>query len=453
MSTASHSSGLLRGIVVTVLAIALSACGGGSGGGGNAPFLPISLPAQPEQPAPITYRASMTPTAGEVTVGKTLQLAVSMVDSQGRSVTNPATVFTSSDPALATVASQDGAASTGIVTGIAIGSVQITANSTAPDGTVLTQQANVTVVAAPLTYKLVLANPTVTLQFNQSMTVSATMLASDGTDVTATASGWQWTSSDSAVVAVTPSGASVTLLASNHSPTTPASATIAVQTTAPNGSTAAGQIAATALPHYTYQTILSAASAKVASDRTAVVTATVVRSDGVDVTASVQNLNWVLPAPGSTSLAMAMSNNNTTATFTSTRPNLNVSPSEPPGPDAGVQTIVSVQASDSPAATLVVTEFAQYTSVVTGQLSGPINTPISFEASLFHSSADGAPNVTSGCGFWHVSFSSAPRGAQLSIDKSNPNRTMFAARYPTPGDSQLTLGCESSTHTLTFTAL
>lgn len=50
----------------------------------------------------------MTPAAGEVTVGKSLHLRVSMVDSQGRSVANPPTDFTSSDSVLATVGNQDG---------------------------------------------------------------------------------------------------------------------------------------------------------------------------------------------------------------------------------------------------------------------------------------------------------------------------------------------------------
>lgn len=204
---------------MTALTIALAACGGGSGGS-STPLLPIALPTQPsqteptapnqpEQPAPITFQASMTPAAGEVTVGKSLHLRVSMVDSQGRSVANPPTDFTSSDSVLATVGNQDGAPSTGVVTGAAAGPVQITEKVTAPDGTVFTQQAGMTVVAAPLTYKLVLPNSTVNLQFNQPLTVTATMLESDGTDVTAAASGWHWDSDDSAVVAVTPSGACI----------------------------------------------------------------------------------------------------------------------------------------------------------------------------------------------------------------------------------------------------
>ncbi|MGJ7531444.1 hypothetical protein [Variovorax sp. GB1P17] len=396
----------------------LAACGGGEDGA-SVPIFPIAPP-----PAPVTYQATLTPTAGEVTVGKTLQLVVSMVDSQGRSVANPPTVFTSSDPTLATVANQDGAASTGAVTGVATGSVQITAKATAPDGTALTQQATVTVVAAPLTYKLVLANPTVNLQYGQPMTVSATVLASDGTDVTAAASGWSWSNSDTTVVGITPSGATASLLANNTSSTTPASATVTAQTTAPNGSTMSGQISATALPNYTYQTILSATSAKVAADRTVVITAKVLRSDGVDVTASSQTLNWAMPPSGSASLAMTLSNNNTTATFTSTRPDLDVEPSDPPVPDAGVQTNVTVQAGDSPPATFAVTEFAQYTNAVSG---GPLNRPAAtnFTISLkrFHSSADGSPEVTSECDFSLAT--PQPPGSALGIDPPGLIRLYF----------------------------
>lgn len=437
---------LARCATVAVLFSVLAACGGGGGGGTSFPILPIAQPPAPSQPDtpppadPITYQATLTPTAGEVTVDKTLQLAVSMVDSEGGSVANPSTVFTSSDPTLATVANQDGAASTGIVTGVATGSVQITAKATAPDGAVLIQQATVTVVAAPLTYKLVLANPTVNLQYGQPMTVSASVLASDGTDATAAASGWSWGSSNSGVLTVTSSGAQANLLAGNTSPTTPVSAVVTVQATTPNGSVASGQIAATALPHYTYQTILSAASAKVASDRTAVITAKVLRSDGVDVTASIQNFHWVLPPSGSTSLAMTLSDNNTTATFTSTRPNLDLGPSGPLTPDAGVETNISVQTSDSPPATLTVTEFAPYTHVVLGTLSGPINNNIRFHLIHFHSSANGSPEVTSDCRWIFTTLNSMPGPVGIS----GPDREGFMNFYPlASGEYKVGFNCYS----------
>lgn len=441
MSTAFHLSGLLRGIAVTTLTIALTACGGGSGGGSSTPLLPIALPTQPsqpepsaptqpEQPVPITYQVSMTPTAGEVTIGKTLQLAVSMVDSQGRSIASPPTVFTSSDAALATVANQDDAASTGVVTGVTVGPVQITAKVTAPDGRVLTQQASVTVVAAPLTYKLVLPNPTVNLQFNQPLTVTATVVASDGTDVTAAANGWHWASDDAAVVAVTPSGASASLLASNAQPQA-ATATITVRASAPNGSVVSGQIATTALPHYTYLTKLSASSVKVANDRTAIVTAKVIRSDGVDVTASMPTLSWQVLMPTSTTLAMTLSDNNTTATFTSTRPNLELGPADPPFSDPGFEMNAVVKAGDV-STYFRVTEVASYTSAVTGQLSGPISTSILFFGTLFHSSADGAPNVTSECRNWiyDLDTTAVPHGIHVSYGAnwSNPDRTAFTVK-------------------------
>lgn len=427
---------LARRVAAAVLVSTLAACGGGGGGGASFPVLPV---AQPPAPAPITYQATLTPTAGEVTVGKTLHLTVSMVDSQGRGVANPPTVFTSSDPALATVASQYGAASTGVVTGVATGSVQMTAKATAPDGTVLTQQATVTVVAAPLTYKLVLANPTVNLQYGQPMTVSATVLASDGTDVTAAATGWSWNSSDSNVVGITPNGATASLLANTARPQAE-SATITVQASTPNGSVVSGQIAATALLHYTYQTVLSATSAKVASDRTAVITAKVLRSDGVDVTASIQNLNWVLPPSGSTSLAMTLSNNNTTATFTSTRPDLDLGPVDPPAPDSGVQTLVSVQASDLPAATLAVTELAPFTHAVVGPLSGP-TAGFSFNLKRFHSSADGSPEVTNDC-LWEAIVKSAPPNSSGSIIHP-PGQSSINVSFRPAGDYAIEARCRS----------
>ncbi|MGJ7530173.1 hypothetical protein [Variovorax sp. GB1P17] len=364
---------LARRVAASMLLSILAACGGG--GGASVPFLPIAPP-----PAPVTYQATLTPTAGEVTVGKTLQLTVSMVDSQGRSVANPSTVFTSSDSTLATVASQDGAASTAIVTGVATGSVQITVKATTPGGTVLTQQATVTVVAAPLTYKLVLANPTVNLQFNQPMTVSATVLASDGTDVTATATGWNWSSSNTTVVGVTPKGATANLLASTARPQAE-SATITVQASAPNGSVVSGQIAATALLHYTYRIELSATTAKVAVDRPATINAKVIRSDGADVTSESSNWKWTWTSPQGTEGDLILKTPPAaSATFTSTRPDWwdvpypgAVTPRS--APDAGLGVTVQVQAEHgneavSPA-TLETTMYARLSFVYEGPFTIP----------------------------------------------------------------------------------
>ncbi|MGJ7530172.1 hypothetical protein [Variovorax sp. GB1P17] len=395
---------LTRRMTAAVLISILAACGGGSGGGGGGASFPV-LPIAPP-PAPVTYQATLTPTAGEVTAGRTLQLTVSMVDSQGRGVTNPPTVFTSSDSTLATVASQDGAASTGVVTGIAKGSVQITAKATAPDGTVLTQQATVTVVASSLTYKLVLANPTVNLRFNQPMTVSATVLASDGTDVTSAATGWSWGSSDSGVLAVTASGAIASLLANNTSPTTPVSATVTIQATAPNGSAVSGQIAATALPHYTYRIELSATTAKVAADRPATINAKVIRNDGVDVTPASSNWKWTWAAPPSIDGDLILAPNATASgTFTSSRPDwwdlgdaagLYAIPR--PAPDAGFNVTVRVQAdheSDTVSpALLETTMYARYSFVYEGPLKIPRDNMWHGGKFYFeHSSAEGRPVV------------------------------------------------------------
>ncbi|MFH0128781.1 hypothetical protein ACGLHS_01145 [Variovorax sp. VaC1] len=410
-SLSARIQALSRRVAACVLLSALAACGGGGGGGGGTsfPVLPITQPPAPNQPdtpappAPITYQATLTPTAGEVTVGKTLQLVVSMVDSQGHGVPNPPTVFTSSDPTLAAVASQDGAASTGVVTGVAKGPVQITAKATAPDGTVLTQQATVTVVAVPLTYKFVLANPTVNLQYGQPMTVSATVLASDGSDVTAAATGWSWNSSDSNVVGITPSGATASLLA-NTARTQAESATITVQASAPNGNIVSGQISATALPHYTYRIELSATTAKVAADRPATINAKVIRSDSVDVTSESSNWKWTWTSPpiseGDLTLQTLPA---ASATFKSTRPdwwdeNRFGTATPRSTPDAGLGVTVQVQAEHgndavSPA-TLETTMYARFSFVYEGPFTIPPDNAWHGGKLYFeHSSAEGRPVI------------------------------------------------------------
>lgn len=425
---------LARRVAAAVLVSTLAACGGGGGGGASFPVLPV---AQPPAPAPITYQATLTPTAGEVTVGKTLQLTVSMVDSQGRGVANPPTVFTSSDPALATVASQDGAASTGVVTGVATGSVQMTAKATAPDGTVLTQQATVTVVAAPLTYKLVLANPTVNLQYGQPMTVSATVLASDGTDVTAAASGWNWNSSDSNVVGITPNGATASLLASNNSPTAPVSATITAQATAPNGSTVSGQIAATALPHFTYRVELSATTAKVAADRPATINAKVIRSDGVDVTSASSNWKWTWTTPPAVEGDLILAPNaTTTGTFTSNRPDwwdINLFGYAVPRstPDAGFGVTIQVQADHqmdtvSPAL-LKTTMLARYSFVYEGPLLIPADGAWhGWKLYFEHSSAEGRPVIPCIPSFDLTTVRYSAQTQLLEFISSQPTRALVS---------------------------
>lgn len=349
-----------RRATVAALVSVLAACGGGGGGATSFPIAIPSAPSQPDTPPAVTYRATLTPTAGEVAAGKTLQLKVALVDSQGNNIANPPTAFASSDPAVAAVASTE--AGIGIVTGVAKGSVQVTARVTAPDGTQLSQQATVSVVAVPLTYRLVLANPTIDLQYDQPMTVGATILASDGTDATAAASGWSWSSSDSSVVAVAPSGSSASLLAGNARPK-PAVAVVTVQAVAPNGAVLSGQIAVTALLHYTYRVQLSATSVKVATDRTANVSARVIRSDGRDMTSSAAlRWTWTSPAVVEGDLVVSQPNSSSTA-ISSTRPDKG----DINAPDGGFPVDVTVKAevdsSNAAPAVLFAVMYAKYTFV------------------------------------------------------------------------------------------
>lgn len=189
----------------------LVACGGDNNQQESAATAPAS---------PLTYQVSLTPTSGQVAIGKTLPLTVTLSDSQGHTVTNPPVTFATSNPAVASVGND------GLVTGVKSGTVTVTAKVTAPDGSAMSQQAALTVVGPALTYNLTLTNPTLNLQYNQPTTTTATLLRSDGTDVTAQATGWTWTSNSSTTVSAVSSGAGATLTAHNTSATTPATATI-----------------------------------------------------------------------------------------------------------------------------------------------------------------------------------------------------------------------------------
>jgi uncharacterized protein YjdB len=329
----------------------------------------------------LTYQLSLTPTAANVAVGQTVPLTGTLVDSEGHTVASPPITYASD---AAGVASVDTA---GVVTGVAAGTAHVTASVTAPDGSALSQQATVTVTPPAVTYNLVLANAALNLQYNQPATASVTVLGSDGSDVTAQATGWTWVSSDAAVVTPNAAGASATLTATNSSATASASATVTITAVAPDGSTVTGQIAVTALPHYTYQINLSAPSTIVASDRRMNVTATVLRSDGLDVTSQFSNWNWLLA--GSLLGPISLSNGGSSTTLFTTYSNQSAQALA--DVTANVSLIVTADGPDStvsaPAASLAFTQVPAYTFVTPATATG-YSPSVGVRFQLYHTSDD-----------------------------------------------------------------
>lgn len=218
-------------------------------------------------------------------------------------------------------------------------------------------------------------------------------------------------------------GASATLTAHNTSANTSAAANIAVQAVAPDGSVVSGQIAATALPNYTYQINLSASMAKIATDRPATITAHVTRSDGADVTSQFTNWKWSWPphpVPGAVYIRLSPSSDGSVATFSS------VLASGLGTSGAAFTNTITVSAdgpagaTPAPPASLSLAQYRAY-SVITNSPIGPANSPILLTAQVVHTSDEAQPDVTTQCApqLW------MPNGVTLSTT-GNPDGQAIA---------------------------
>lgn len=415
---------MIRNWLLTLSSVfLLAACGDGKD-------LPGGVTSEPA--SPLSYQLSLTPTLGQVAIGKTLALIATLTDNQGRTISNPSVTFASSDPAAASVTND------GLVTGIKAGTVTVTAHVTAPDGSALSQHTVLTVLGPALTYNLALTHPTLNLQYNQPTTTTAALLRSDGSDVTAQATGWTWTSSDSSAVSTVSMGSSATLTAHNTSANTSAAANIVIRAIAPDGSVVSGQIAATALPNYTYQINLSTSVARIATDRSETISARVIRSDGADVTSQFTNWNWSwppYPVPGAVFIRLSTSSDGAVATFSS------VVPSGRGTFGAAFTNTVTVSAdgpagtTPAPPASLSLAQYRAY-SVITNFPTGTVNSPILLTAQVVHTSDDAQPDVTSQCApqYW------TPNGVTLSTT-GNPDGQAFATAAA-PGSFDATFECQ-----------
>ena len=134
---------------------------------------------------------TVTPSPATVTTGGTVTLAAIVKDANGNVLTGRVVAWSTSNPGVATVSS------TGVVTGVAAGTVTITATSEGKSGT-----STVTVTTAPVGSVTVTPSPT-TIIIGQSTTLTATVKDVNGNTVSRTVS---WSSSNTAKATVTSSG-------------------------------------------------------------------------------------------------------------------------------------------------------------------------------------------------------------------------------------------------------
>lgn len=400
----------------------LSACGGGS----DSPAPAGTTPTQ----APLSYHMALTPTAGQVATGSDLALQATVVDSNGQQVASPGVQWTSSDTSLATLTSDPQISGLLSLHGNIPGTLTVTAKAVAPDGSALSQSASVKVVqAAALTYALHFANPALALQWNRPTWVAAHLVRSDGTDVTAFATGWQWSVDHPASVGLTSAGELATLTAVNSSTTVSQSATVSVSATAPDGTLLSGQIAVTALPDYVYNIVFSQSSVTVSSDLPATVTAKVMRSDGVDVTPSFTGWTWYTPAnqAGAGQLSVATANGGTTATLSSSL----VSGVQTSGGSYQNTYQVSATGPDpytsiTGAASLLVTQVPAYAFYYQPLASPSWGTQATLHAHIFHD-GDPSSDITASCTNWSWVVTGATVSSGSSADMTfTPSAASFS---------------------------
>jgi hypothetical protein len=297
----------LGGLVCAAATCLVAACGGGGGSSGST--TPTATPA-------VSYTAKLNVTSAEVGVGRTLTLSAVAVDNSGNDVTSSTSfAWASADNAVASVVGSTATVGGAVVTGVNPGTttVQVVATVKAADNSTVqlpAQSATITVVpATATTYSLSIPNTSLSMTDGQTLPVKVSLVDNNGNDVSANASGWNWTSSGTAVQ-VTPALNSATLKASNSSTTAAATANVSVSVTAPDGRPLGGVIFVTVQKNgaATYRVVTTrngdpVNALQVLSSYPASFSARVLRNDDQDVTADFDG-TWTY-APTSSSLSAA----------------------------------------------------------------------------------------------------------------------------------------------------
>lgn len=214
--------------------------------------------------APVST-VTITPPGASITAGKTSQLTATLKDANGNTLTGRTITWSSSATNIATVSSS------GLVTGVAVGTATITATSEGKSGT-----ANVVILAPILAVGSVTVTPaTQTIIATGTTTLTATVKDINGTTVTDRAVAWS--SSNTSIANVSSSGV-VTGVA-------PGTATITATSEGKSGTSTI-----TVLPVPVGSVTLSPTAPNVVIGTTQTLTATVKDQNGTVVTDRI--VNW-----------------------------------------------------------------------------------------------------------------------------------------------------------------
>jgi uncharacterized protein YjdB len=212
---------------------------------------------------------TVAPTTANVIRGQTTTLTVTVKDQNGTVVTDRAVAWSSGNQSIATVSP------TGVVTGVAVGTVTITATSETKSG-------NATINVQPVPVATVtLAPPSVSLATTQQTTLTATVTDANGTVVTDRIV--QWSTSNAGVATVTQSGVVTGVV--------PGNATI---TAASEGKSGTSTVNVSLLPVATVTVTPSPASVEVGG--TTQLTATT--KDALGATLTGRTITWASESTG-----------------------------------------------------------------------------------------------------------------------------------------------------------
>ena len=170
-------------VVVTTTKVTVTATGTGSQNRATVTITVIPLPS-------VLTSVAITPATATTYVGSTQQFIVTAYDQYGNIFSGVAFSWLSSDPTIATVST------TGLATGIAAGSVKITATTGSFVATATLQVNAVTLTSIALT------PATATVQVNGTQTLVATGTYNNGTKAVLTNSSLTWASSNPAYITV-----------------------------------------------------------------------------------------------------------------------------------------------------------------------------------------------------------------------------------------------------------
>lgn len=421
----------------------IAACGGGGGSGtGGSPAAGASSGnggGGAGTTASVSYSMALSPSSGQVGVGKTLPLTASVIDSNGTDVTASTTFSWSSlDGKLASVAaaSVPGGA---VVTGLGAGNaaIQVVGTVTAADNSTTqlpAQTASVTVLAAGLTtYTLALPYPALSMTNGQVLPVRASLIDSNGADVSGAVHDWKWASSTSAVqVAGNENVGTLTAVNTNAAV---ALSTVSVSVTAPNGALLAGAFPVSVFKSgvASYRLVLAQRGQQinalsVLNGYPQTVNSKVVRNDESDTTADFNGL-WTFTT---TSPTLSVAPDAATHDFT-------VSTSRANGMDAA-QSVLQVAAASltlapKPRANLLVTEQPTWALVYNGPT--PLVVPMPMGASVaVQLRHHGIDEGITGCTGWAWSKT----GDNIIISTTFPPN-MVTIQPTAPGPFTVTASC------------